>query len=409
MARPALTVAILYLGSLAILAPFQRIEAEAADVTEEAKLDPADLMRKFGYDVDVHKVTTEDGYILEVDRIPHPPTGDVQNQRPAVLLVHGILANAVTWVSNLPSQSPGFLLSDAGFDVWFVNCRGGPQSNFHQTLTTRDPKFWNWSFDEIGRYDLSAVIDYILNKTRLTKIGMLTTSRGFTSSSVLFSLRPEYNDKVNILIGYAPVANLTYFTSPVRFAAPFAGPIQAVNDFFTRGGLLVSSQAQKNLIATACNSPLRDICYAPLAALFGINPKQLNKTRIPVYVANNPVGTSSQELVHYAQVYKKKNLVRYDYGKAENQARYGQVTPPEYPLEKIRVPFAVFKGRADQFADPQDVKDLTERLRDIIVTDYEVPDPQFGHLDFIYAFNATEILHRPMIEVLENYTSLGSN
>lgn len=389
---------------MAILAPFQEIQVVASDVTEEAKLGPADLMRKFGYTVEVHKVTTEDGYILEVDRIPQPPTGSAETRRPAILLVHGILANAVTWVANLPPQSPGFLLSDAGFDVWFINSRGVPESNFHETLTTNDPEFWQWSFDEIGRYDLSAVIDYILNETQLSNISLLTTSRGFTSSVVLLSLRPEYNDKVNILIGYAPVANITYFTSPLRLVAPFAGPAKAINDLLTRGGFLVSSQIQKNLIATACNSPLRDICYAPLAVLFGINPKQLNKTRIPVYVANNPVGTSSQELVHYAQVYKTKNLVRYDYGKKENQARYGQDAPPEYPLENIRVPLAVFKGRADIFADPQDVEDLIRRLRDVIVIDYEVPDTDFGHLDFIYGFNATEILHRPMIEVLANYT-----
>lgn len=401
-------MAILLLGSMAVLSPFQTIQADAADVTEEAKLGPADLMRKFGYNVEVHKVATEDGYILEVDRIPYPPTGSAQNGRPAILLVHGILANAVSWVSNLPSQSAGFLISDAGFDVWFINCRGEPLSNFHKTLTTTDTEFWNWTFDEIGRYDLSATIDYILNKTQLPKIGMLTTSRGFTSSAILLSLRPEYNDKVNILLGYAPVANLTHFTSPARFIAPFAGSIKAVNDFFTRGGFLVQTPAQRNLIATVCNSPLRDICYAPLAAIFGINPKQLNKTRIPVYVANNPVGTSSQELIHYAQVYKKKNFVRYDYGKEENQARYGQETPPEYPLENIRVPFAVFKGRADKFADPQDVEDLMTRLRDVIVTDYEVPDPQFGHLDFIFAFNAADILHRPMIQLLGNYTSRGA-
>lgn len=407
MARSTVAVAIFYLGSMAVLASFNVIGAGAADVTEQAKLGPADLMRTFGYDVEVHKVTTEDGYILEVDRIPHSPTSSGKNQRPAVLLVHGILANAVSWVANLPSQSPGFLLSDAGFDVWLINCRGVPESNFHQTLTTKDPKFWKWTFDEIGRYDLSAVIDYILKETQLPNISLLTTSRGFTSSAVLLSLRPEYNDKVNLLIGYAPVANITYFTSPLRLVIPFAGPVKAINDFLTRGGFLVQSQTQKNLIATVCNSPLRDACYAPLATMFGINPKQLNKTRIPVYVANNPVGTSSQELVHYAQVYNAKNFIRYDYGKEENQERYGQDTPPEYPLEKIRVPFAVFKGKVDELADPKDVQDLIERLRDIIVTDYEVPDPHFGHLDFIYGFNAKDILHRPMIQLLSNYTSAG--
>ncbi|XP_075726415.1 lipase member M-like [Rhipicephalus microplus] len=169
--------------------------SEATEVAEQAMLPPADLMRYFGYNVEVPNVTTADGYILEVDRMPSKLTDNATTSRTPLLLVHGLLTNAATWTANLRFQSPGFLLADAGFDVWLVNTRGVPQSNRHVNLTTNDKRFWNWSFEEIGTQDLPAVIDYILNMTNFTKVGLLTTSQGTTASLVLLSMRPEYNQK----------------------------------------------------------------------------------------------------------------------------------------------------------------------------------------------------------------------
>ncbi|XP_077528762.1 gastric triacylglycerol lipase-like isoform X1 [Haemaphysalis longicornis] len=393
-------------ASLLTLASLQSVGG--SDVAEDARLCPADLMRRFGHDVEVHRVTTEDGYILEVDRMPARRKDGTEVAHTPVLLVHGVFLNAASWVVNQPSQSPGFILSDAGFDVWFVNTRGAPESNYHESLGMEDPLFWAWSFDEIGRYDLAAVIDHILKESGFAKVGLLTFSQGFTASLVFLSMRPDYNDKVNIIVGYGPVANLTHLKSPVRFLVPLAESLMAVNDFFTNGGLLLSSLGQKDVIATACDSPLRDICYKPLATVFGMSSSQHNRTRIPVYVANIPVGTSSQNALHYTQLCRKQDFVRFDHGKEENLARYSQATPPAYPLERIRVPVALFRGLGDICADPEDIEDLSRKLSDVLVADYVVSDPEFGHLDFVFGINATDILHRHMVDVLSRYTSVSS-
>ncbi len=44
----------------------------------------------------------------------------------------------------------------------------------HVSLTTNDTNYWAFSFDEMGKYDLPAAFDYILNLTAsndLTYIG----------------------------------------------------------------------------------------------------------------------------------------------------------------------------------------------------------------------------------------------
>ena len=55
-----------------------------------------------------------------------------------------------------------FILSRAGYDVWLGNARGSRLSRAHETLNPdRDEKFWEYSFQQMGYYDLPAEIDYI--------------------------------------------------------------------------------------------------------------------------------------------------------------------------------------------------------------------------------------------------------
>ena len=71
------------------------------------------LISEKGYPVESHDVSTSDGYILTMHRIPRPGS-------PAVLLQHGLLDASETWVINSANNSLGFLLHDAGYDVFLV-------------------------------------------------------------------------------------------------------------------------------------------------------------------------------------------------------------------------------------------------------------------------------------------------
>lgn len=75
------------------------------------------LIKSKGYPAEAHEVTTQDGYILTVHRIPNP-------NKPVVFLQHGLLDGSHTFVMNFPNQSLGFYLYDAGYDVWMGNMRG---------------------------------------------------------------------------------------------------------------------------------------------------------------------------------------------------------------------------------------------------------------------------------------------
>lgn len=47
-------------------------------------------MAKYGYPIEDHTITTQDGYILTAQRIPHSPNGQKPHKTRVVLLVHGM-------------------------------------------------------------------------------------------------------------------------------------------------------------------------------------------------------------------------------------------------------------------------------------------------------------------------------
>ncbi|XP_075082071.1 triacylglycerol lipase 2-like isoform X5 [Nicotiana tabacum] len=117
-----------------------------------------------GYGCEEHKVTTEDGYILSLQRIPKGISGKAAT-KPPVLLQHGLLMDGITWLLNPPDQSLAFILADEGYDVWIANTRGTKYSQGHTSLSPQDPEYWEWSWDELVDFDLPATLKYVHDQT----------------------------------------------------------------------------------------------------------------------------------------------------------------------------------------------------------------------------------------------------
>jgi len=75
------------------------------------------------------------------------------------------------------------------------------------------------SFHELGIYDLSASIDYVLRVTGAKKLHYVGHSMGTTGMFVLLSEKPEYNDRIADFSALAPVTAIKHMRALIRVIA----------------------------------------------------------------------------------------------------------------------------------------------------------------------------------------------
>ncbi|CAH1105095.1 unnamed protein product [Psylliodes chrysocephalus] len=419
-----LKVGIVLLLSLTVLCEeYEDAFEEYADqfkniiVHEDYGLDIYNFLYKYNYPTQTHWVQTEDGYVLRMQRISsrHGNFADSKN-KPAILLMHGILSSAMDFVFMGPNKSLGLVLADAGFDVWLGNNRGNTWSRQHVTLDPDiDAKFWDYSFETCGYYDLPAKIDYIIEQTGQEKIFYVGHSQGTTQFFAMTALRPEYNDKIALMSALAPVAFMKHLSSPIpRFMGKYMDIIKLAADLFHIHEFLGHSWLISEIAKQFCsdNSTVQESCAIFLFTLCGYDSPQLDRSLIPVLASNAPAGISIKMLLHYGQEIRSGYFRRFDHGLLLNLKYYKSVTPPAFQLSAITAPVALYYSQNDYFAAVQDVERLATELPNVVkkrLIEYKL----FNHLDFIFAKNTNEIINMDLVAHLKEYvkgpTSGGNN
>ncbi|XP_053547644.1 putative lysosomal acid lipase/cholesteryl ester hydrolase [Bombina bombina] len=366
----------------------------------EAFMNISEMIRYRGYPSEEYEVVTDDGYILSVNRIPHGVKYRFKGPKPVVFLQHGLLADGSNWVSNLANNSLGFILADAGYDVWLGNSRGNTWSKKHKTLSAESEEFWAFSYDEMAKQDLPAVINFILNKTGQEKIFYVGHSQGTTIGFIAFSSMPALADKIKMFFGLAPVTTIEFSTSPLVKLAIF--PECFLKTIFGNKAFFPQTEQITWLATNICNHKLfNHLCGNTFFLLCGFNEKNLNMSRADVYLSHCPSGTSMQNMLHWVQLKKSGELKAFDWGYDGNIIHYKQPTPPLYHVRDMKIPAALWTGGNDWLADPKDVGLLLTQVTNLV---YHKKVPEWDHLDFIWGLDAPYRMYNEIIELMKKYS-----
>ena len=330
---------------------------------------------------------TDDGYTLTIYRIPGgKECQDSSNNQP-ILFQHGIFDSSDGWVCNGEDHSLPFIFAKNDFDVWISNSRGNKYCKQHDKYDTKSFEFWQFSFHEMGIYDIPAVINYInsINKSG-EKIIYFGHSQG---TSLMFSGLTQkfdfYKKNIKLFVALAPVARLA------NIGSTFLSILSKISIHKLVKKIKIYEMGPSNKYTTNLMNFMES--YATSLTNFFINlctdsdSKECNnQNALAVYLKHSPCGCSLKCLIHFVQIIKSKKFIYYDYKKEANFALYHQVEPPEYDLSVIKdFPIMLIGGEMDKLGTPEDIRWLNEELAKNDNVIYFKIIPSMGHLSFMVA------------------------
>ncbi|KAF5294557.1 hypothetical protein FQR65_LT10749 [Abscondita terminalis] len=370
----------------------------------DGKLNVSHIIVRWGYDLEEYTVTTEDGYILLLVRIPYGKnTTDVRARRP-VFLQHGLLMNSVGFV-NRGRKSLGFILVDAGYDVWLGNLRGTMYSKKHKHLDPQSAEFWDFDIMEMGIYDVPAMIDFIYKKTN-QQIIYIGHSLGTTVAFIYGTTWPTIaQDKIRVVVSLAPTIYIKNWNSFITYITPIWKYLQPIVLKFTNGEVYLRGKPQSSVRENLCTIYPFQMYVCQLTTMLGagFDYEQNDPETLPITILQNVDSISHKIITYIIQKLSSGGFEYFDYGVDKNMQIYGSPTPPRYNVSALRIPNYFIRATNDWMNKEENVdllsKELSKEANPYDV--YVIKHKYFNHDDFFTARDVVPLLYNHILEFLE--------
>ncbi|CAL4092549.1 unnamed protein product, partial [Meganyctiphanes norvegica] len=324
-------------------------------------------------------------------------------QRRVIFLQHCLFCSSADFVLNEPDQAIAFILSDLGWDVWLGNYRGNRYSRSHLNLDPDDDlDYWNFSWDMMGRYDLPAMIQFVMHTTQVEQIDYIGHSMGTMGFWAMMHFHPHLSSWIRIMVGLAPVS----YANHMRGTLTMSSLIYALDAPLTKVGIgefLPSGMWTANLATKLCrpDSPARKFCDELLESFIG-QGRYVDPEFLPVILAHNPAGTSLHTVSHFGQLIQSRDFEAYDHGRRRNLVEYGTTKPPKFDFSRVMLPVALYSAMNDPISAAKDVDRLARELPWLVVNHRVELD--YNHMDFLWAENANTIVFSHVIDTINGFT-----
>jgi pimeloyl-ACP methyl ester carboxylesterase len=377
-------------------------------------LDYKTIINNYGYSFEEYEITTNDGYILNLWRIPGKLNSKsnkhnnkffgLKKEKKVILLQHGLLDDSWTWFA-LKNNSLPFLLSNQNYDVFISNIRGNLFSYKHKNSSydssdLNNKKYWNFSFSEMAEIDLPCIIENIKKISKTNKIDYIGHSQGSLIFFLQYMTNPNYlENNINKFIAVGTVPNVNNALS--IFVKIFANT--GLLNYFPFENVFKYEKLGEILYYLCKNK--ENLCWDLIKFAFDFrNTKRIKgKNLVENILIFEPGGTSKKNLLHWMQVYLSKQMMKYDYGKLENIKIYGQEKPPIYNLDNLynwNIKSLLFTSDSDPFSNPIDIKETVDKIKNKHLI--QIPFMEnYNHVDFLWSNDAILDIYPKIIQFLD--------
>lgn len=121
---------------------------------------------------------------------------------------------------------------------------------------------------------------------------------------------------------------------------------------------------------------------------------------MPILTAHAPAGASLRQLYHFGHLINNDRFCQYDYGFFQNWIVYGWATPSDYNLANCTTKIALIYSDGDTLVPAEDVLRLSKQLPNLMAI-HRVSDNTFGHMDFMWSAEATELAYNHIFDWLK--------
>lgn len=264
--------------------------------------------------------------------------------------------------------------------------------------------FWDFTWTEMGLYDLPAQINYVLARTGARKLSYIGHSEGTIQAFAAFSSSNNNSgwatykiaDKVDLFVALAPIAYVKHVEVIIlQLMATFS--LEKIISLLGFQEFWIPTAIHK-ILPGACWL-FAYICEFVLMALSGPFPG-IQASKLSFWLQYEPNPTSVKNMAHWSQGVRDGSFGMFDYGSNGNMQHYGQRFPPQFNLTNwpSSLPVALFAGSKDYLGDPNDVQTLISLLPSPFVH-YET---NYGHLDFILGSQTNKIFPH-ILQYLQTY------
>lgn len=341
--------------------------------------------------LDSHVVQTRDGYILTLHRLSTGIARQEKTGHRIVLLHHGLLGSSEDWLLLGPDKSLPYLLSDAGYDVWLANARGNCYSRGHVSVNTNFRQFWNFTWQEVGEYDLPAILHYIRNATNTTQgINYVGHSMGATALLALLSTEPKYNEYFRLAILLAPLAIMTHARGPMKVMAPMmANPAEALKSELLGTGEFMPTRQVPSCMAHKFCKKITMLCMNSLLFFSGslLQEGSRDANFIARLLYHVPAGGSTNTILHYAQLIKNKKF--HKFGEKDSL----------FNLKDVSTPVAIFSSTDDWLSNEIDNQMLLTSMANP-VGHIIIRGKNISHTEFVWGFQADILIFYKILDLL---------